>query len=422
MEIVIRTLAVVGGIAILWWGYRALAPEFIDIPPVRITGDPADPPPAQSLSAHLGVPLVEGNRIELLRNGDQIFPAMLAAIEGADESINLLSYIYWTGDIARSFAAALARAARRGVEVRVVLDAVGAHKMDPALVQSMQDGNVRVAWFNPIRWYSLNRFNHRTHRRVMVVDGQIGFTGGVGIGEEWTGNAEDPDHWRDDHFRIDGPVVGYLQGSFAENWRQATGEVLAGPRVFPRIDPVGDVPMSVINTGPGGATSELGFSYWLTFRRARERVWVSTPYFAPDPDLELGLTDAARRGVDVRLLVPGSHQDSRMIRYASQTWYRDLLTAGVKLYEFQPTMMHVKSVSVDREWSMVGSANFDSRSLEINFEIAVAVFDRDFTEALDASFAADLRRAKEITLEDIEARPWFVVLRNRAARVLREQL
>jgi cardiolipin synthase len=422
LDFVIRTLAVVGGIAILWWGYRALAPEFIDIPPDRITGDPADPPPAQSLSAHLGVPLVEGNRIELLVNGDEIFPAMLMAIENADESINLLSYIYWTGDIARRFAAALVRAARRGVEVRVVLDAVGAHRMDSALAQSMRDANVQIAWFNPIRWYSLSRFNHRTHRKIMVVDGRIGFAGGVGIGEEWTGNAQNPNEWRDDHFRLEGPVVRYLQGSFAENWRQATGEVLAGPRVFPPIDPVGDVLMSVINTGPGGATSEIAFSYWLTFRRARERIWVSTPYFAPDPDLELGLIDAARRGVDVRLLVPGEYQDSRMVRYASQTWYRELVTAGVKLYEFQPTMMHVKSVSVDGEWSMVGSANFDSRSLEINFETALAVFDRAFTEALDASFEADLLRAKEITLEDIEARPWFVELRNRAARLFREQL
>lgn len=421
-QIVIRSLAAVGTLVLLWWGYKMVAPEFVDTAPERIASGDGEHRPAEALVAHLDVPLLDGNRVELLLNGDEIFPAMLSAIDDAAHSINLLSYIYWQGDIAHRFADALSSAAQRGVKVRVVLDAFGASRMDAALVQRMEDAGCEFTWFNPVRWYSLGRFNHRTHRKVMVIDGRLGFTGGVGIGEEWTGDAQDAEHWRDDHFRLEGPVVRFLQGSFAENWRQATGDVLAGSGTFPDLEPAGDVRVGVINTGPAGATSEIGLSYWLMFRGARERIYVTTPYFVPDPDLELGLEDAARRGLDVRLLVPNHHQDSRMVRYASQTWYHDLLRAGVRLYEFQPTLIHAKTVTADREWAIVGSANFDSRSFQLNFEIAVVVFDSSFVEALDASFEKDLLRAREITLEEIEGWPWPVRLRNRLARAFREQL
>jgi cardiolipin synthase len=419
---VVRGLAAVGVLALLTWSYRTLASDFKDIAPDRLSSENGDRQQAEVLAAHLGVPLIEGNRVELLLNGVEIFPEMLSAIEHAETSINLLSYVYWQGDIARELADALSAAARRGVEVRVVLDAMGAQSKDPVLVEQMTSAGCAFAWFNPVRWYSLGRFNHRTHRRVLVVDGRVGFTGGVGIASEWTGDAEDADHWRDDHFRFDGPVVRYLQGAFVENWRQATGEVLTGGSVFPAIEAAGEARMIVINTGPVGATSEIGFSYWLMFHGARERIYVSTPYFVPDPDLELGLADAARRGLDVRLLVPNDYQDSRLVRYASQTWYRDLLMAGVRVYEYQPTMMHVKAVTVDRQWGVVGSANFDSRSFEINFEIAVAVFDSAFVEKLDASFEADLHNASEITLEEVEGWSWLARARDQVARLVREQL
>lgn len=420
-RLVVGGLAAVGTLAILAWVYGVLAPEFEDVAPDRLSviGERG---PAEALAAHLGVPLVEGNRIELLTNGVEIFPAMLSAIEHAEQSIHMLSYIYWQGEIAREFAEALSAAAHRGVQVRLVLDAVGTSSMDPALVDQMEDAGCEVALFNPVRWYSLGRFNNRTHRKVLVVDGRTGFTGGVGVAQEWTGDAEDSDHWRDDHFRLEGPVVRYLQGAFVENWRQATGDLLTGAHMFPAIEPAGDVPMVAINTGPVGATSQIGLSYWMMFRGARDRIYVATPYFVPDPDLELGLADAARRGLDVRLLVPNDHQDSRLVRYASQTWYGELRRADVRVYEYQPTMMHVKAVSVDREWAIVGSANFDSRSFEINFEIAVAVFDSTFVDALDASFEEDLRRAREITLEEIEDWSWLARGRNRLARAFREQL
>jgi len=419
---VLYGLAVVGALALVWWSYQALVPEFADMAPDRLSNAHRDHPLGADLAAHLDLPLVAGNRIELLVNGDEIFPAMLSAIERAQHSINLLSYIYWEGAIAAEFADALSAASRRGVEVRVVLDAAGSYRMDPALVARMEGAGCVIAWFNPVRWYSLSRFNHRTHRKVLVVDGRIGFTGGVGIADEWTGDAEDADHWRDDHFRLEGPVVRYLQGAFAENWQQATGEVLTGKDAFPELEPAGEARMSVISSGPVGATSEIAFSHWLMFRGARERIFLTTPYYVPDPDLELGLTAAARRGLDVRLLVPNDHNDSRLVRYASQTWYRELLEAGVRIYEYQPTMMHVKTASVDGEWAIVGSANIDSRSFEINFEIAVAVFDASFVETLDASFEEDLTRAREITLQDVERRSWLARARDQLARMLREQL
>ncbi|MEX2048936.1 MAG: cardiolipin synthase [Gemmatimonadota bacterium] len=415
-------LATVGALAIVLWIYGMVAPDFVDVAPDRLSSGDGDHGPAEALAAHLDVPLLDGNRVELLVNGVQVFPAMLAAIEDADQSINLLSYIYWEGGIAGQVADGLSAAARRGVKVRVVLDAVGANSMDPDLVEQMRGAGAEVAWFNPVRWFSLRRFNHRTHRKVMVVDGRIGFTGGIGIASEWTGDAEDSEHWRDDHFRFEGPVVRYLQGAFVENWRQATGEVLSGTHVFPDIEPAGEARMAVINSGPAGATSEIGLTYWLMFRGARERIYVATPYFVPDPDLEIGLHDAARRGLDVRLLVPNHHQDSRLVRYASQTWYADLLEAGVRIYEYQPTMMHVKAVSVDREWAIVGSANFDNRSFMINFEVSVAVFDAGFVAELDDSFERDLRKAREITLEEVDAWPLLARARNRLARALREQL
>lgn len=415
-------LATVGVLAIVKWIYGMVAPDFADVAPNRLSSGDGDHGPAETLAAHLDVPLLDGNRVELLVNGIQIFPEMLAAVDAADQSINLLTFIYWEGDIAREFAAALSAAARRGVKVRVLLDAVGANSMDRGLVDQMRDAGAEVAWFNPVRWYRLGRFNHRTHRKVMVVDSRLGFTGGVGVASEWTGDAGDAAHWRDDHFRFEGPMVRYLQGAFAENWRQATGEVLTGARVFPEIAPAGDTQVAVINNGPGGATPEIGLTYWLMFHGARERIYVATPYFAPDPDLELGLHDAARRGLDVRLLVPNHYLDSRLVRYASQTWYADLLKAGVRIYEYQPTMMHVKTVSVDQEWAIVGSANFDNRSFIINFEIAIAVFDAGFVEKLDNTFEQDLRQAREITLEEVEGWSLLARARNHLARTLREQL
>nr|MBA2564657.1 cardiolipin synthase B [Gemmatimonadota bacterium] len=353
-----------GALAVTVWTYALAVPEPTDVLPTRIEdGAPLrGSAPAVTLAAHLGAPLLRGNEIDLLVNGEEIFPPMLASIRGARESVDLLSYIYWTGDVARQFADELSAAAARGVEVRVLLDAYGANQMRPALVEQMRRAGCRVAWFHPIRWYTLRRLNNRTHRKVLVVDRQVGFTGGVGIAEEWTGDAQDADHWRDDHFRVTGPAVRYLLGAFAENWRQATGEVIAGSSTAAPVNrPSTAVPANGASTAadtqgasvvpilsaPGTSISEVAFVYWLSLRAARQRVRIATPYFVPDSALAAELAATARRGVEVTLLVPGRHNDSRLVRYGSRVLYEDLLQAGVRIFEYEPTMMHAKTMTVD---------------------------------------------------------------------------
>jgi len=419
-----RGLAVIGALSLAWALYSWLASEAIDIPPERLsTATPEQLSDiAVTLAANLDAPLLQGNAATLLVNGNEIFPAMLSSIRDARESVNLLSYVYWEGDIAIAFANELSAAAKRGVEVRVLLDAYGARRMKPALVEQMKQAGCQFAWFRPLRWHNLRRYNNRTHRKVLVVDGRTGFTGGVGIASEWTGDAQDPAHWRDDHFRLDGPVVRYLQGSFAENWRQASGVVLVGDAMFPPLTPAGNARVVPLRAAPGGSISDIAFIYWLLFHTAQKEVRIATPYFVPDPDLELGIAEAARRGVRITLLVPGQYQDSAPVRYASRTYYRRLLEAGVKIFEYQPTMMHTKTVTVDGQWAVIGSSNFDSRSFELNYENALAVYDDPLVKALDLSYAKDLADAREITLKDVEQWSLFARIRNHLALLLREQL
>ncbi len=410
--------------SLLWLLYLLVVPKPIDLPPDRLSDaqGSVDSPLGRSLAANLNAPLLAGNHVELLRNGDEIFPAMLTAIREAKTSINLLTYVYWTGGTAESFADALSAAARRGVKVRLLLDAFGARKIKPELIDRMRRAGCEVAWYRPLRWYNLGRYNNRTHRKVMVVDGRIGFTGGVGIAEEWSGDAQDPDHWRDDHFRLQGPVVNYLQGSFSENWHQTRGEVLAGTALFPELPTSGTADIVPVDAAPSERFAGIPFTFWMLFRSARERILIATPYYVPDPDLHMGLIAAARRGVAVTLLVPGPHQDSTLVRYASRTYYGDLLAAGVRLHEYQPTMMHTKVVVVDDAWSFIGSPDFDSRSFELNYEIALAVRDTELAEAIAASFEDDLGHAREVMPATVEDWSMFERARNHLALLLREQL
>ncbi|MFC0677339.1 phosphatidylserine/phosphatidylglycerophosphate/cardiolipin synthase family protein [Lysobacter korlensis] len=420
----IRILLVFGSLSLAWQLYSWAASEPIDLPPQTLSTRPGagSVDVAVMLAAHLNAPLTAGNRFTLLENGDEIFPAMLAEIRNAKRSVHLLTYVYWTGDIAHTFANELAAAARRGVEVRLLLDAFGARKIDPDWVEQMEQAGAEVEWFRPLRWDNLDNFNNRTHRKVLVVDGRVAFTGGVGIAQEWVGDAQDAEHWRDDHFRIEGPVVRYLQGSFAENWREASDVVLAGDAVFPPLQPVGDARAVPISTAPGDHFTGIPLTYWMMFRTAREEILIATPYYVPDPNLELGLMEAARRGVKVTLLVPGPYQDSALVRYASRTYYRGLIEAGVRVFEFQPTVMHTKLVVVDRTLALIGSPNFDSRSIELNYEIAVAVHDPEFAQRLVASYTHDLSRSEELGMRDVEQ--WSLLERTRdsAALLLRDQL
>ncbi|GHA68503.1 phospholipase D-like domain-containing protein [Cognatilysobacter bugurensis] len=419
-----RVMFVAGSLALSWMVYTWATSEPVDTPPHTLSTGPGVPPGDMmvSLAANLNAPLVAGNRVTLLENGDEIFPAMLDAIRNAERSVNLLTYVYWTGDIAETFANELAAAAKRGVKVRVLLDAFGARLIDPAWVKNMERAGVDVAWFRPLRWDTLDRFNSRTHRKALIVDGRIGFTGGVGIAQEWAGNAQDAEHWRDDHFRIEGPAVRYLQGSFADNWHEASGEVLVGDQVFPPLEAAGSARAVPISTTPGVHFTGIPLTYWLLARTARQELFIATPYYVPDPDLELGLIEAAQRGVRVVLLVPGPHQDSALVRYASRTYYRKLIEAGVELYEFQPTVMHTKLIIVDGAVALIGSPNFDARSIELNYEVAFAVQDTAFAQRVRASFAHDLTRSKRVTIADVERWNALQRFRDHMALLLREQL
>lgn len=422
--IVVYILAAFGVLALCIFLYNWLVPDQAEIAPRGISADGCldAEESARALSANLNAPLLDGNAVDVLLNGDEIFPAMLEAIRQARDSVHLLTYIYWQGDIARQFADELSAAARRGVHVRLLVDAVGGNKMSAAMVDELESAGCTFAWFRPLRWYNIGRFNDRTHRKVMVVDGQTGFTGGVGIAEVWTGHAQDPDHWRDDHFRIRGPAVRYLQGSFAVNWRQATGEVLAGNALFPDLQDAGNVRIVAIDAAPSIRISTIGFTYWLFFHGALEEICVTTPYYVPDPRLQLGLAAAAQRGLKVTLLVPGPHIDSAIVSLACKTYYRRLLEAGVAIHEYQPSMIHTKTVTVDGKYALIGSPNFDTRSFGLNYEEALVVYDPLLADELNRSFDEDLAKARQVNLEEVQRWSFFARACHRGARMLRAQI
>lgn len=419
---VFRALAAWGAIWVVWQTYTCAVPEAADRVPDSVTATEADFDLPQTLAAHLGVPISDSNAVRLMLNGEEIFPPMLEAIESAQETVNFLTYVYWTGPVAEDFARALADAAERGVEVRVLLDAYGAQHINSDLLDAMEAAGCTVAWYHPFDWYNFRRINHRTHRKVLVVDGTRAFTGGVGIATEWMGDASNPDEWRDNHFELRGPIVTHLQGAFSENWLEATGEVLGGASFFPPSVNAGTVRAIPLLASPRRDMSPIAFSYWLVMQYATERVDIATPYFVPDESLLAAMASTARRGIRVRLLLPGPHMDSRLVRWASLSRYPELLEAGVEIYEFQPTMLHTKSLLVDDRWSVIGSANFDNRSFELNDEIQVFVDDAALNGLLSASFDEDLARSNRITPDKFRRIGWHKRLAGWMALLLREQL
>ncbi len=368
-------------------------------------------------------PVSEGNDVDLLINGDQIFPAFLEAIEGAQHTLNLLTYAYWRGGITRDIAEALCRTARQGVEVNVLLDAVGTARMERGLLRELRDGGVTVARFRPPKPYALRRLNNRTHRKLLIADGRIGLIGGVGIAEEWTGNAEDPEHWRDTHVRVRGPVVRGLQGAFAENWLEATGDVLVGEGYLPDLPEVDDGgPMQLVRSSAGVGDTNMEALYFLAIACARERLDLTAAYFAPRPAFIEALCDAVGRGVEVRVLVPGSHTDKEVVRIAGRAAYDELLSGGVRIWEYGPTMLHAKTLTVDRSWASVGSVNFDNRSFQLQDEATLCVQSERFAGLLTEQFERDLAVSEEFTLERWRERPWRKRAQERALQLARREL
>jgi cardiolipin synthase len=392
-------------VAVTIWGIVfSRAPKNITHP-IEHRYDVASASFTRSMGVLLGPALEPGNRVDTLVNGDEIFPAMLAAIRSAKRSITLESYIYWKGDIGKQFADALTERAAKGVKVHVLLDWAGSHKIDQGYVNEMGGAGVRILKYHEPHWYHFRNLNHRTHRKLLVVDGAIGFTGGVGIADNWTGHAQDPDHWRDTHFRIEGPAVAQLQGAFTDNWTQASGEVLHGDDYFPALHPVGNMPAQMFKSSMEGGAESMQLMYMLSIAAARETIDLSMAYFIPDPQALDHLVAALKRGVRVRILVPGEHTDSHLVRSASRAHWERMLDNGAEIYEYQPTMFHCKVLVVDGLWVSVGSTNFDTRSFRLNDEANLNVYDAAFARVQTEQFERDLKNARRITPREWHGRP-----------------
>lgn len=349
--------------------------------------------------------------IDILQNGSEIFPAMLQAIADAQESINFETYIYWRGNIAQQFADALVERANAGVEVRVLLDWVGSMQMEPELLDKMEEAGIQVSRFRPLRWYTLNRVNNRTHRKLLIVDGRVGFTGGVGIADEWSGDARNPDEWRDTHYRVTGGIVAEMQGGFVSNWVEDTGEVLQGARFFPDIDTEGDTSAQFVYSSTG-SRNYMHIMLMTVIASAQQQIRITTPYFVPDEIAIEQLVQARMRGVEVDIIVPGEHMSKELVRNASRHFWGPLLEAGVRIHEFQPTFMHAKLLIIDDTFASIGSTNFDERSFRLNDEANLNVFDSRFAAEKIGIFDADLARSRTITLDEWQNRPFHTRARD----------
>jgi len=370
-----------------------------------------EPRHAGYFSGLLGVPLTHGNRFTVHTNGDQLYPAMLAAIRSATRRISFETYIYEAGQMADAFTRAFEEAARRGVRVSLVIDAVGGSGIEEAQVKQLEAAGCRIVRFNPPRWYSLEEVNYRTHRKILVVDGAIAFTGGAGIADHWMGNAQTEEHWRDTMIEIVGPAARPIEAGFYENFSEAAAEVV--PELDDNRPATGaEGETFVVRSSPSGGANDMKRLYLMALAGARHSVDITTPYFVPDESSLWSMEDAVRRGVTIRLLVEGEITDAMPVKHASRRFYDRLLELGIDIYEYQPTMMHAKTLVVDGAWSMFGSANFDNRSLELNDELNVAVADRGLAARLLADFENDVRVSRQLTLESWRARPLSLKVRE----------
>ena len=381
-----------------------------------------DPQFARTMGALLGPGLLEGNRVDVLLNGDEIFPAMLQAIRSAKRTITFETFIYWSGSIGKEFADALAERARAGVKVHVLLDWVGSNKMEASQIALMEQAGVQVRKYHKPHWYRLDRLNNRTHRKLLVADGQVGFTGGVGIADEWTGHAQDPAHWRDSHYRVEGPVVGQMQAVFMDNWIKVSGDVLHGTEYFPPLQPVGAGKAHAFSSSPSGGSESMRLMYLLAISAASHSIYLSTPYFVPDALTIKAIADAAKRGVVVQVITPGRHIDSEIVRRASRARWGPLLEAGVEIYEYQPTMYHCKAMIVDALWVTVGSTNFDPRSFNLNDEANLSYYDAEFARRQIGIFQQDLAHSRQVTLQEWKDRSLAEKIWEHAASLLGSQL
>lgn len=376
----------------------------------------------RSMGSLLQPNLEGGNKITIYNNGDQIFPPMLAAINGAQRSITFETFIYWSGAIGKRFGEALAERARAGVQVHIVLDWFGSSRMDPDIIEMLKDAGAKIERYHRIRWYSMRRLNNRTHRKILVVDGHVGFTGGVGIADQWLGDARNKDEWRDIHFRIEGPAVSQLQRAFMDNWLKGHSRVLHGDDYFPHLTEHGDISAQIFMSSPSEGSESARLMFLLSIASAARSLRIATAYFVPDTLTVETLADAAERGVKVQVIVPGEHIDKSIVRRASRARWGELLEAGVEIYEYQPTMYHCKMMIADNLWLSVGSANFDNRSFRLNDEANLNVYNAEIAGRLAEDFDEDLTRGRRVTLDEWKNRPLHERAYEHAMALLRPVL
>lgn len=379
----------------------------------------SDPQFERAMSQLLGPPILEGNLVQPLRNGVEIFPAMLEAIENAKRSITFETFVYWSGAIAQRFADALSASARRGVKVHLLVDGVGCDCVHGPALRQMEEAGVEVEVYHT---GNLARANHRTHRKLLVLDGRIGFTGGVGIADQWDGNAGSPDEWRDSHYRVEGPVVAQMQAAFLDNWMKTRAVVLHGEDYFPALAPAGPHRCQMFKSSPMEGSESARLMYLLSIAAAERSIKVGNAYFVPDDLTAQTLIEAVERGVKVEILVPGAHIDSPLVRSASRNRWGELLRRGLRIYEFAPTMYHCKIMVIDDLWVSIGSANFDNRSFRLNDEANLNIIDREIAAVEAAVFDRDLARASEVTYEEWQRRPLWQRATDSASALLRSQL
>lgn len=384
-----------------------------------------DPQFVRVMGRLLGPGLLEGNSVTTLENGDEIFPAMLHGIRAARRSITFQTFVYWSGTMGQQFADALAERAAAGVRVHVLIDAIGGARIDHAYVKEMEDAGAELCFYHALelpRIRSARTVNNRTHRKLLIIDGMVGFTGGVGIADEWMGHAQDPDHWRDNHYRVEGPVVAELQSAFLDTWMEATGEVLQSEEYFPALKRTGELRAQMFMSSYRGGSESMHLMYLLSIAAARKEIRLASAYFVPDALTTRWLVEARERGVSVRVIVPGPYIDKSIVREASRARWGDLLKAGVEIYEYQPTMYHCKQMIVDGLWTSIGSSNLDDRSFRLNDEANLNVLNAGFAEQQSRLFDDDLSHSRRITYEEWRRRPLMERVTEGLASLLGPQL
>jgi len=413
-------IAIVGGAFLVWLVLVVLFTPALNYH-LRRRLPVDDPEFLHVLQSTCQATLHRGNRIQILTDGEQFYPAMLQAIDGAKSSINIEVYMARSGQVMNQFIEALTERARAGVVVTMTVDAIGSARLTRADWGRLEEAGCRVERYQPLTWYRLARLNNRTHRDLMIVDGRIAFLGGAGIADHWHRQYSDGPGWRDTMARVEGPVVAAIQGVYVENWLECCGEIIVGAEFFPKLSPAGETVAFVVKSSPSDRATASRVVYQMLIEGATREVRIATPYFLPDRTLRRAISDAARRGVRVTVVVPGPLTDQRWVRIASRRNYGELLAAGVRVFEYQPSMTHVKMLLIDEDWSVIGTTNIDNRSFEHNDEVNLALLDKGLVRRLLEDFERDMQASYEVTYEKWRARPWWESLMRPVVWILERQ-